>query len=140
MSGSEPRGRDSTDSEVMPRTPTYDQSQADEADARARRANSRDVVGGSSDEQNKANEWDVEGEEGITWLRGTHWARRSVEVIYNPNPGGGVNQLDERISSSAPDLGEYHLRMTAEEVSVVVYPAIRFGSYGAMYVGCHADL
>jgi hypothetical protein len=53
------------------------------------------------------------------WLVGIHSTKRLVEVIYNPHPAGAVSQLDERISSSAPGLGEYHLRMAAEEVRLL---------------------
>lgn len=81
------------------RTPSYDESQAQAQSQSQSRGSISNIAVDDSD-----------------WLIGNHSTKRLVEVIYNPHPNGAVSQLDERISSSAPGLGEYHLRMAAEEV------------------------
>ena len=81
----------------MPVAPTYDESQA--------------VYHGKSLESNYSS-----GTDGDRWISGTHHAHRTIAVVYNPNPTGAVNQLDERVSSFAPGVGVYEWRMVADEV------------------------
>lgn len=78
----------------MPQAPSYDESQA------MYQSKSLESVG-----------------EGDRWISGTHSTSRTIAIIYNPNPTGEVNQLDESVSSFAPGLGVYEWRMVAEEVS-----------------------
>lgn len=60
--------------------------------------------------------------EGDRWISGFHDAHRTIAVVYNPNPTGAVNQLDERVSSFAPGVGVYEWRMVAEEVCKRISP------------------
>jgi hypothetical protein len=79
----------------IPQAPTYDESQA--------------IYTGKSLESPSVGEGDK-------WISGTHHAKRTVMIIYNPNPSGQVSQLDEQVSGFAPGVGVFEWRMLAEEV------------------------
>lgn len=85
----------------MPLAPTYDESQA--------------VYSSKSLESNYTKNGDGQGD-GDRWISGFHETHRRIAIVYNPNPTGAVNQLDERVSSFAPGVGVYEWRMVAEEV------------------------
>jgi hypothetical protein len=78
----------------IPQTPSYDESQA--------------VYTGKSLESPS---------EGDLWITGTHSTKRTIMIIYNPNPTGGVTSLDEQVSGFAEGVGVYKWRMSADEVS-----------------------
>lgn len=43
---------------------------------------------------------------------------RSVVLIHNPNPTGGVNKLDLRERGAVPGLGVWEMNFTADVVSL----------------------
>ena len=47
---------------------------------------------------------------------GDHLAFRTMRLVYNPNPLGNVNKLDESAAGVSLDLGNYSLRIFANEV------------------------
>lgn len=53
------------------------------------------------------------------WLTGSYDTKRTLMLIYNPDPSGGVTELDERISGFASGLGMYELRATSPVVSLL---------------------
>ncbi len=54
---------------------------------------------------------------GDEWLKGSYEVERTIMLIYNPHPTGGVTELDEGASGFAPGLGMYELRMMSDVVS-----------------------
>ncbi|KAL1405312.1 hypothetical protein Q8F55_008939 [Vanrija albida] len=48
------------------------------------------------------------------WLQGTFKAKRSVMLIYNPNPGDGANELHDRASGYVPGLGVWELVLVSD--------------------------
>lgn len=80
----------------MPQAPSYDESQA---------MYSAKSLESARDDQ-------ADG-----WISGKHEAHRTVAFVYNPNPTGQVNELDEQVSGFAHGVGVYEWRMVAEEVS-----------------------
>ncbi len=53
------------------------------------------------------------------WLKGTVKARRTVLTIYNPNPSGGVNSVNDRVADDVPSLGMYEVDFISDVVSSV---------------------
>lgn len=51
-----------------------------------------------------------------TWLEGSFRVTRQVRLVYNPNPTGGINSLEERTVGEAPGLGSYELVFKAPAV------------------------
>ena len=51
------------------------------------------------------------------WLKGSYEAERTIMLFYNPDPAGGVTQLDERATGHIPGLGGYELRLLSNVVS-----------------------
>ena len=41
-------------------------------------------------------------------------------LIYNPHPNGGVTELDERASASAPGIGPFDVRMISDVVGLII--------------------
>lgn len=78
----------------MPLAPSYDESQA--------------VYQGKSLQSYHSEE--------EHWISGMHETHRRIAIVYNPNPTGQVNQLDEGVSHFAPGIGVYEWRMVADEV------------------------
>jgi len=59
-----------------------------------------------------------EREEIIPWLVGIHRAERTLILIYNPDPAGGVSSLDTRMDTDAPGVGPLTVTYTSDEVSL----------------------
>ena len=59
----------------------------------------------------------VEDQEEIPWLAGTYTAKRTLILIYNPDPAGGVSSLDVRIDTGAPSIGPVSLQFLSDAVS-----------------------
>ena len=64
-----------------------------------------------------------QAEEPIPWLSGNRYVERALILIYNPDPAGGVSDLDTRIDTSAPGLGPVSLHFLAAEVCLSNDPA-----------------
>lgn len=58
-----------------------------------------------------------EEETAVPWLIGTHCAERTLILIYNPDPAGGVSSLDTRIDTAAAGLGPVSVAYVSDEVS-----------------------
>lgn len=58
------------------------------------------------------------GHEGQDWLEGKFTVKRNIRIVWNPNPTGGVNSLDEKISDRADELGDYEFHFKAPIVSL----------------------
>lgn len=58
-----------------------------------------------------------EGHEGQEWLEGTFAVKRNIRVVWNPNPTGGVNSLDEKVKDQTDELGECEVQFKAPIVS-----------------------
>lgn len=84
------------DSGYIPQAPTYDESQA--------------VYTGKSLQSPL---------DGDAWITGTHKTQRTIMIIYNPNPTGQVNSLDEQVSGFVEGVGVYKWRMSADEVCAI---------------------
>jgi hypothetical protein len=54
------------------------------------------------------------------WLKGTVSIRRTVMILYNPHPTGGVSDLDERLSGFVEGIGPWELTMFADVVRGVI--------------------
>ncbi|ORY31277.1 hypothetical protein BCR39DRAFT_527254 [Naematelia encephala] len=52
------------------------------------------------------------------WLLGSYEVKRSIMLIYNPNPTGGVNELDERTSGQVAGLGVYDLKLSSDVFTI----------------------
>lgn len=57
-----------------------------------------------------------ESEEFVPWLSGVHRAERTLILIYNPDPAGGVSSLDTRMDVAAPGVGPLTVTYTSDEV------------------------
>jgi hypothetical protein len=77
--------------EAFPQAPSYEESEA------VARGNGKQVDDG--------------------WIRGTYATKRSIMVMYNPNPHGAHSDLDERQSGYAPGVGVYDLKIFSDIVS-----------------------
>jgi len=51
-------------------------------------------------------------------VSGTHSASRSVMLVYNPDPSGGVNSLQDSLQEVMPGLGVCEFRLKAAELTV----------------------
>lgn len=58
-----------------------------------------------------------EGTENIPWLQGLHRTTKPFEVLYNPNPTGGLTELSMQILGDQAGLGGYRLELLSEIVS-----------------------
>jgi hypothetical protein len=56
--------------------------------------------------------------ENTTVLKGTYFAERSIRLVYNPDPEGRVNTLDERWTGQSSDIGAYDIRVFSDVVSI----------------------
>jgi hypothetical protein len=52
----------------------------------------------------------------IPWLSGNQYVERTLILIYNPDPSGGVSNLDTRVDTAASGIGPLTVHFTAEEV------------------------
>lgn len=52
------------------------------------------------------------------WWNGKATVTRPFEVLYNPNPAGGVTELSLRMMGEQEGLGGYRLDLTSEIVRV----------------------
>ena len=56
----------------------------------------------------------AESDDGGEWLEGTFTVKRNIRIVWNPNPTGGVNSLDEKVRDICSDsLGEYEVHFKA---------------------------
>lgn len=53
----------------------------------------------------------------IPWLQGTHRVTKPFEVLYNPNPTGGLTELNMQIIGEQEGLGGYRLELLSTIVS-----------------------
>jgi hypothetical protein len=67
------------------------------------------------------------------WLEGTFNVKRNIRVVWNPNPTGGVNSLDEKVRGQSHDLGEYEVHFKAPIVSPFFAALTCSGQYVASY-------
>lgn len=51
------------------------------------------------------------------WLHGTVSAKRSIMLMYNPDPNGGVTEFDDCPNGYAPGLGIWNARYRSDVVS-----------------------
>jgi hypothetical protein len=58
-------------------------------------------------------------------LLGTHTAERTLRLVYNPDPLGNVNALNEQAAGENPDLGAYDIRVFSDVVSLYTCPYAR---------------
>jgi hypothetical protein len=63
-----------------------------------------------------------QGQAQVPWWNGTARVTRPFEVLYNPNPAGGVTELNLRLMGEQEGLGGYRLDLTSEIVSPPVSP------------------
>lgn len=68
------------------------------------------------------------------WLEGTFTVKRNIKIIYNPNPTGGVNSLDERIRGNWDDLGDYEVHYRAPIVCPPNTSLTLSGRYVAYFI------
>ncbi|ORY27000.1 hypothetical protein BCR39DRAFT_560276 [Naematelia encephala] len=50
----------------------------------------------------------------VEWVKGTLKAQRTIMLLYNPDPNGGVTSLDVEKGGDAPGLGPFNMRWAAE--------------------------
>lgn len=79
---------------------------------------------------------DVAGEssEGQDWLEGTFTVKRNIRVVWNPNPTGGVNSLDEKVRDRSDDLGDYEVHFKAPIVRSYPSELTFSGQSAACYI------
>jgi len=65
------------------------------------------------------------------WITGTHYTKRNCMVVYNPNPTGGISELQERGSGYVDGLGIWELEMLSDVVSLHVIGIANFSGLSA---------
>lgn len=53
----------------------------------------------------------------VKWLHGTVKTKRSITLLYNPDPSNGVSNLDERRRGEVEGLGAFDVRYLSQVVS-----------------------
>lgn len=59
------------------------------------------------------------------WIIGTHREKRHIMIVYNPNPMGGTNELNDRANGFVPGLGFWELSMVSDVVSPPPSPRMK---------------
>lgn len=60
------------------------------------------------------------------WLTGTVNAKRSIMLMYNPDPNGGVTEYDDCANGYAPGLGIWNARFSSDVWTVCAVMKFRF--------------
>lgn len=60
------------------------------------------------------------------WLHGTVHAKRSIMLMYNPDPQGGVTEYDDCADGYAPGLGIWSARFSSDVWTVCAVMKVRF--------------
>lgn len=58
--------------------------------------------------------------EAVPWLQGEHRTDKPFEVLYNPNPTGGLTDLNMQIIGEQEGLGGYRLELLSDVVRIIM--------------------
>ncbi|ORY26977.1 hypothetical protein BCR39DRAFT_539659 [Naematelia encephala] len=54
------------------------------------------------------------GTDDVEWLRGTAYGERTIMLLFNPDPAGGVSSLDMRVNGGAEGIGPFDIRFLSD--------------------------